>query len=124
MALARRCNETTTVCGHKIEKGSVIQPDIFSVHYNSELWGPDDPNQFIPERHATERHPLAFLAFGDGPRACIGKRFALMEIKMCLARLLWNYTMIPGEHLEEGFKLHEIFVIQPDAIYVKLEKRR
>ncbi|CAF2961446.1 unnamed protein product [Rotaria sp. Silwood2] len=123
MGITRQCNETTTVCGHQIDKGTVIQPDIFSIHYNSEIWGPDDPNQFLPERHATERHPLAYLAFGAGPRACIGMRFALMEMKMCLAHLLRNYTVLPGEHLEEGFKLHEIFVIQPDAIYIKLEKR-
>ncbi|CAF3991065.1 unnamed protein product, partial [Rotaria sordida] len=45
---------------------SVIQPDILSIHYNSDLWGPDDPNQFVPERHNTERHPVALLAFGVG----------------------------------------------------------
>ncbi|UJR16825.1 hypothetical protein I4U23_003724 [Adineta vaga] len=121
--VTRVCNESTTVCGHHIDKGSVIQPDIFTIHYNSDLWGPDDPNQFIPERHATKRHPLALLTFGAGSRICIGMRFALMEIKMSLARLLRNYIVIPGEHLEQGFQLHEAVVIQPDAVYVKLHKR-
>ncbi|CAF1102353.1 unnamed protein product [Adineta steineri] len=121
--ITRVCEQTTTVCGHTIEKGSIIQPDIFTIHYNSDLWGPEDPNQFIPERHSTERHPLALLAFGVGPRSCIGMRFALMEIKMTLAHILRHYTVLPGEHLQEGFQLNEAFVIQPNAINIKLNKR-
>lgn len=105
-------------------EGSVIQPDILSIHYNSDLWGPDDPNQFVPERHDTERHPVALLAFGVGTRKCIGMGFALMEIKMCLTHLLRNYTVLPGEHLEKGFDIKEAFIIQPDAINVQLEERR
>ncbi|CAF1101582.1 unnamed protein product [Adineta steineri] len=122
-AITRVCEQTTTVCGHTIEKGSIIQPDIFTIHYNSDLWGPEDPNQFIPERHSTERHPLALLAFGVGPRSCIGMRFALVEIKMTLAHILRHYTVLPGEHLQEGFQLNEAFVIQPNAINIKLNKR-
>jgi cytochrome P450 len=63
------------------------------------------------------------MAFGIGPRNCIGMRFALMELKMCLIRLLLQYKILPGDKLEEGFKRQEKFVIQPNAIYVKLEKR-
>ncbi|CAF1401792.1 unnamed protein product, partial [Rotaria sordida] len=47
----RKCNQTTNISGYIIEKDSIIQPDIFSIHYNPNLWGPEDPNLFIPERH-------------------------------------------------------------------------
>src|SRR5689334_6762297 len=103
--------------------GSVIQPDIFSIHYNPELWGPEDPNIFIPERHAVKRHPVAWMPFGVGPRNCVGMRFALMEIKLALIQLLRQYRILPGDKIEEGFKRQERLVIQPDAIFVKLEKR-
>ncbi len=103
--------------------GSFIQPDILTIHYNPDLWGPEDPNLFIPERHSVKRHPVAWMPFGVGPRNCVGMRFALMELKMCLIRLLRQYRILPGDKIEEGFKLVERIVIQPDAIFVKLQRR-
>ncbi|CAF1296143.1 unnamed protein product, partial [Rotaria sordida] len=102
---------------------SIIQPDVLAVHYDSDLWGPEDPNLVLPERHHVKRHPIAYMPFGIGPRNCVGMRFALMELKMCLTQLLRHYTILPGENIEEGFKHRETLAIQPDAIYVKLEKR-
>jgi cytochrome P450 len=101
----------------------VIQPDVLSIHYNPDLWGHENPNVFIPERHAVKRHPVAWMPFGVGPRNCVGMRFALMELKMCLIQLLRQYRILPGDKIEEGFKRQETGVIQPNAIFVKLEKR-
>ncbi|CAF5112635.1 unnamed protein product, partial [Rotaria sp. Silwood1] len=83
--------------------------------------GPEDPNIFLPERHSTPRHPAAFIPFGLGPRNCIGKRFALMEIKMCLARLLRQYSIHPGDQMEEKFELKDTsFILHPKGVYVKI----
>jgi cytochrome P450 len=97
---------------------------MFSVHYDADLWGPEDPNLFVPERHAIARHPMAFMPFGLGPRNCVGQRFALMEAKLCLARLLRQYSIRPGDRMEEKFELKDTLVIlQPTGVYVKIEKR-
>ncbi|CAF1410920.1 unnamed protein product, partial [Rotaria sordida] len=50
--------------------GTIVQPDVYSIHYDADLWGPVDPYKFHPERHAVKRHPLAYLPFGAGPRNC------------------------------------------------------
>lgn len=123
VAMKRECNATTNIRGLEIEKGCVIQPDIYSIHYNVDLWGPEDPNVFCPERHEIKRHPAAFMAFGVGPRNCVGMRFALMELKMCLVELLREYVILPGEHIEQGFQHDETQVIRPNKVFVKLEKR-
>jgi len=106
-----------------LSSGTIIQPDVFSIHYDPNLWGPEDPNLFIPERHEVKRHPLAWMPFGIGPRNCAGMRLALMEMKMCLIRLLREYRILPGEKLEDGFQTNEINVIQPNAVFVKVKKQ-
>ena len=101
----------------------MIHADVYSVHYDRELWGPEDPYVFIPERHQTKRHPMAYLPFGAGPRHCIGMRFALIEMKILLVRLLREYSILPGEHLESKFNIRERAVIAPEEVWVKLVKR-
>lgn len=103
--------------------GDVIQPDIFSLHYDQELWGPESPHEFIPERHASKRHPIAYMPFGQGPRNCLGMRFALMEIKLCLTHLLHHYTILMSDKTENSFKIRETLVIQPGAVYIRIRKR-
>lgn len=69
-------------------------------------------DQFVPERwlkkadptvtcpSARTANPFIYLPFGFGPRACIGKRFAEMEVEVLLARIIrqykleWNYPPI------------------------------
>ena len=51
---------------------------------------------FKPERwleHKEEIHPLAIRPFGIGPRMCIGKRFAELEILLGVAKLLQNFRI-------------------------------
>ncbi|CAF3943139.1 unnamed protein product [Rotaria sp. Silwood1] len=94
-AINRCASEDTIVQGIKIEKGTLVHADIYSIHYDRELWGPEDPYVFFPERHETKRHPMAYLPFGAGPRQCIGMRFALIEMKMLLVRMLREYSILP-----------------------------
>jgi len=97
---------------------------MYTIHYDPDLWGPEDPNVFLPERDSVPRHPIASLAFGLGPRNCVGRRFALMEIKLCLTRLLRQYSFLPGDQMEEKFKLKDtLFILQPENLYIKIEKR-
>ncbi|CAF2861363.1 unnamed protein product [Rotaria sp. Silwood2] len=98
-------------------------PDVYSIHRDIDLWEPEYVDLFIPERHSVKRDRAPFVAFGIGPRNCVGMRFALMELKLCLTHLLYTYNILLGEKLNQGMTLREGNVITPEAIYVKLEKR-
>ena len=55
--------------------------------------------RFTPEEKA-KRHPLAHLAFGWGPRNCIGMRFALLEMKLALISVLRKYKFVRAPETE------------------------
>ncbi|KAG1679741.1 Cytochrome P450 3A41 [Nymphon striatum] len=55
---------------------------------------------FAPEnkKHDT----MAYQPFGVGPRNCIGMRFAQMQFKVAMARILRDYKLVPCEKTETG----------------------
>lgn len=104
--------------------GSLVYADVYSVHFDRDLWGPEDPYVFLPERHQTKRHPLAYLPFGAGPRQCVGMRFALIDMKILLTRLLRDYDIVPGEDLDKKFIIRDQGVVSPKEVRIKLVKRQ
>ncbi|CAF2145938.1 unnamed protein product [Rotaria magnacalcarata] len=120
----RECAEQIDLPGiGRISPGTKITLDMYSLHYNNDLWGPVDTKQFYPERFATKRHPMAWVAFGVGPRNCIGMRFALTEIKIAIIRLLQNYTVLPATMNDNDLDLVELVTISPKQVPVRLEQR-
>ncbi|KAH9382078.1 hypothetical protein HPB48_000561 [Haemaphysalis longicornis] len=49
--------------------------------------------RFLPE-NKSRINTMAMKAFGNGPRNCIGMRFALMEIKYTFAHILPKYKLV------------------------------
>lgn len=51
--------------------------------------------RFSPQEKA-KRSNSVHLPFGIGPRNCIGKRLALLEVKMTLIELLKQFSFVQG----------------------------
>ncbi|XP_055697213.1 probable cytochrome P450 6a13 [Phlebotomus papatasi] len=80
-----------------IEKGTQVLIPVMGIHMNPDIY--PNPHVFDPDRFTSDnsnnRHPMAYLPFGDGPRNCIGKRFALIQVTVGLAYILnyFKFTM-------------------------------
>jgi cytochrome P450 len=91
--VGRRAREDTEIGGYRVEEGSEAILWIYWTHRDPR-WFPA-PNVFRPERFSPEeraklpRH--AHLPFGAGPRACIGKVFAMIEARLLLATLVQRH---------------------------------
>ncbi len=83
-----------------------------------------NPDNFSPENKA-KRHPYAFLGFGIGPRSCIGMRLALLQVKISLAKLVYNYKLVPGEKMPKKLEVDPTSINSGalGGVWVKLQKR-
>ena len=57
--------------------------------------------RFLPEEKS-KRDPLHFMPFSDGPRHCVGKRLALMEMKMSMVHVLKKFKFVKCSETEVG----------------------
>lgn len=78
-----------------LPKGMPILIPVYSFQHDPDIY--TDPDKFLPERFSSEnmekRRSEAYLAFGDGPRNCIGMRFGLMQVKVALVTILQQYVV-------------------------------
>ncbi|XP_037949250.1 cytochrome P450 4d2-like [Teleopsis dalmanni] len=68
----------------------------------------ENPEEFIPERFENMKMESAFvyLPFSAGPRNCIGQKFAMLEMKMILAKVVSTFELIgSGENIQVRFAL-------------------
>ena len=61
---------------------------------------------------------------GGGQRKCIGLRFAMIEMKLALARLLQNYQIIAVPETKLDFCNGDLFILTYSDVKVKLESRK
>ena len=76
----------------KVSKGDIISIPVYAMHHDPELFA--EPDQFKPDRFMAgnvTHHPYAYLPFGAGPRNCVAKRFALIEAKIAILHLAYNF---------------------------------
>lgn len=72
------------------------------LHYDPDLY--PEPETFNPDRFSEENRqsivPFSYLPFGDGPRICLGVRFALLQSRLGLAMLLKDFRFAVNEKMK------------------------
>jgi cytochrome P450 len=90
--------------GYIIPKGTTMLASQWAMHRDPRYF--DNPETFQPERWAKdlEKHlPRGvYFPFGDGPRVCIGKSFALMEAVLLLVTIAQQFELdlVPDQNIE------------------------
>jgi cytochrome P450 / NADPH-cytochrome P450 reductase len=108
-----------------VRKGDALLVLTPALHRDPAAWGADaerfDPDRFTPEAEA-RRPATAFKPFGHGPRACIGRQFAMHEASLALALVLHRFDPIP----QPGYtlRIRETPALKPDGLFLQMRRRR
>jgi cytochrome P450 len=85
-----------TIDGVHVPGGTVVSVGQWSSCHTSRHFR--DPDLFIPERWIDPAYSndvkKAVNPFSVGPRNCLGKNLAYMEMRLMIARLLWNFDLV------------------------------
>ncbi|KAI1845366.1 hypothetical protein JX266_008461 [Neoarthrinium moseri] len=107
--------------GYYFPPGTVLSVPTYTIHHSKEIWGPD-ATEFRPERweNVTNRQKNAFIPFSHGPRACVGRNVAEMEMKMIAASWARRYDVQLRQDIMET---REGFLRKPLALEIGLKRR-
>ena len=113
--------------GVRIKKGSMIAISRYALHRNTDYW--DDPETFDPNRFNEESsgensgvNSFAYQPFSSGPRVCIGRHFAMMEMMIILCSMMQRYKFRVDPHYKH--KVATNLTMEPKGgLPVILERR-
>ncbi|XP_062561218.1 probable cytochrome P450 308a1 [Armigeres subalbatus] len=100
---------------------------VHAIHLDPEIF--PEPYQFDPDRFLDEnrkaRHRYSFLAFGEGPRICLGMKFGLAQSKVGIATLLSKYRVIQSSKQKLPLEMaRQTFLLAPkDGVWVNFVER-
>ncbi|XP_059488820.1 cytochrome P450 6k1-like [Neocloeon triangulifer] len=128
-AINRLCTQRYQIPGSdlKIEVGTTVSVPVYALQHDPKYW--PEPERFDPDRFTEEnkkdRVPYTFLPFSEGPRICIGMRFAQTQIKAALVTIVKNFNLKPTGQTEYPVELDpNFFLIHPkNGLHVSFEKR-
>ncbi|KAI5480626.1 hypothetical protein MNV49_000322 [Pseudohyphozyma bogoriensis] len=92
MGLPRIMTADTEVCGEVFKAGTILSVPSYTIHHLEEVW--KDPMEFRPERWlepGAKDLEKALNVFSYGPRSCVGRNVAMMELQIFLATLVYRY---------------------------------
>jgi len=107
----RSPTEPTELGGYLFESGSQLAASIALLQWDPDLY-PPDPLAFRPERFLEGApEPYTWIPFGGGVRRCIGASFAMLEMKVAIARILARARLRAPRSKDEKSRFRGVTVL-------------
>ncbi|KAF1996720.1 cytochrome P450 [Amniculicola lignicola CBS 123094] len=113
-----------TISGFHFPQSTVLSVPAYTMHHSTAIWGPD-ADSFRPERflaeNLTEAQKAAFIPFSYGPRACVGRNVAEMELALIVSTVFRRYEF---EIRQGDMQTREGFLRKPLGLEVGMRRRK
>ncbi|KAI0995216.1 Cytochrome P450 monooxygenase [Podosphaera aphanis] len=131
IGLTRRTNPGgSVICDDVIPEMTRVSVAPIAANQNPKNW--TNPDKFVPERwYKDEKCPEIYRTdkrkvmqpFSFGPRNCIGKNLAMAEMRLIIARVLWNFNLQLDSHNSNWFDQKVYLLWEKKPLMVKLTLR-
>ena len=125
--IARKINHDVQLVTQKcvIPAGATVVIGTIKIHRNPEIYpNPHkfNPDNFLPEK-TQNRHYYGYIPFSAGPRSCVGRKYAMLKLKVLLSSILRSYH-IKSNCRERDFQLMgDIILKRADGFKIIIEPR-
>ncbi|EDV24783.1 uncharacterized protein TRIADDRAFT_56947 [Trichoplax adhaerens] len=118
-SVPRKVKQDTVIGGYQIPAGTFVTAASYAIGRDSELYS--DPDNFKPERWLRDSEESAggykFTPFGFGPRMCLGRRIAELELETLLVQLLPKCSIEVKNEIENRQTTRMILVPEDPMLF-------
>jgi cytochrome P450 family 135 len=106
----------------ELPPGTMIMLNALMLHQHSDIY--PEPDRFRPERFLEQpAGKYTWIPFGGGPRACIGRSFATLEMKIVLRMLTSVVRLAPVKQQDERLRRRGVVLSPTEGARMKLLER-
>ncbi|KAL0100480.1 hypothetical protein PUN28_019659 [Cardiocondyla obscurior] len=124
--IARTINTDLKLGNYTIPAGATVIVTTFKMHRQPHIYpNPEvfNPDNFLPEKTAN-RHYYAFVPFSAGPRSCVGRKYAMLKLKIILSTIMRNFR-VKSDIKESDFRLQaDIILKRAEGFKIRLVPRK
>jgi cytochrome P450 len=120
--VVREVSKPFRVREYEIPPGTLIACNAYGLHLREDLF--PEAEQFRPERFVGRNPaPYTWIAFGGGEHHCLGRSFALMEMKLVIRMLLRQFRFRTADQPGEKARRKAINLMPGDGARVVIDER-